>query len=103
MMDVTSRSPLILAVQAIPGVIVVVAVDVIVLAPAQADAAVVAPHLAPDLDPGETAGAGLLPDPGPVIADADPTAEMTADVALAAAEGLALVAAAVAGHKAEKI
>ena len=49
------------------GVIVVVAVDVIVLAPAQADAAVVAPHLAPDQDPGETAGAGLLPDPGTTL------------------------------------
>lgn len=40
---------------------------------------------------------------GPAIVDADLTAEMTADVALVAAEGLALVAAAVAVHKAEKI
>jgi len=105
-MDVTSRFPLILDALATLGVIVmVVAVveDVIGLAHVQVAVAVVAPHPAQDLDPGETVGADLLPDPGPVIADVDLTVETTANAVLAAVESLTLVAAVVAVHKAEKI
>lgn len=86
MMVVISRSPLTLAAQTIPDNVVPVQgqVDVTV---------VVALHLAPG--PG-IAGAGLPPDPGPVTANADLTAEMTAGAALADAPGQLHVAAA--GH-----